>query len=61
MKLRPYKEKGRIIAITLEPRSVYAMRGIARWGYQHSIPPVKALRYSVTFRTLNRTRESSFH
>ena len=22
-----------------------------RWRWQHSIPPVKALRYSITFRT----------
>jgi alkylated DNA repair dioxygenase AlkB len=55
MRLKPYKEKGRIVAVTLDPRSVYAMRGVARCGYQHSIPPVKALRYSVTIRTLNET------
>jgi len=28
------------------------MRGPVRWRFQHSIPPVKELRYSITFRTL---------
>ncbi|MGH7393709.1 MAG: alpha-ketoglutarate-dependent dioxygenase AlkB [Candidatus Rokuibacteriota bacterium] len=37
---------------TLEPRSVYVLDGEARAGWQHSIPPAKGLRYSVTFRTL---------
>jgi alkylated DNA repair dioxygenase AlkB len=35
------------VAITLEPRSVYAICGVARWDYQHSIPSLKALQYSV--------------
>ncbi|RRN63495.1 alpha-ketoglutarate-dependent dioxygenase AlkB [Caulobacter sp. 602-1] len=34
------------------PRSVYLMAGPARSDWQHSIPPVEALRYSVTFRTV---------
>jgi alkylated DNA repair dioxygenase AlkB len=40
----------------LEPRSVYLMRGPARWQYEHSIPPVDQLRYSLTFRTLRQSR-----
>jgi len=36
----------------LAPRSAYVLRGEARWEWQHSIPPVDALRYSVTFRNL---------
>ncbi len=36
----------------LAPRSAYVLRGAARWQWQHSIPAVKALRYSITFRTL---------
>jgi alkylated DNA repair dioxygenase AlkB len=40
----------------LEPRSVYLMRGPARWQYEHSIPPVDELRYSLTFRTLRQSR-----
>lgn len=34
------------------PRSAYLMSGPARSDWQHSIPPVEALRYSVTFRTV---------
>ncbi len=40
------------LAIEIAPRSVYRMEGDARWGWQHSVPPVPALRYSITFRTL---------
>lgn len=38
---------------TLEarPRSLYMMEGEARSQWEHSIPPVKAHRYSITFRT----------
>lgn len=38
--------------LTLEPRSAYTLAGEARSGWEHSIPPVEALRWSVTFRTL---------
>jgi hypothetical protein len=38
--------------VTLEPRSAYLMTGSARSNYEHHVPPVTALRYSVTFRTL---------
>lgn len=34
------------------PRSAYLLRGPARQLWEHSIPPVAALRYSVTFRTM---------
>jgi alkylated DNA repair dioxygenase AlkB len=39
-------------AVTLAPRSVYVLTGEARQQWQHSIPPMRAPRYSVTFRTL---------
>src|SRR6266850_5020705 len=42
-------------AVTLEPRSAYVLTGEARQQWQHSIPAMRAPRYSVTFRTL-RTR-----
>ena len=42
-------ERASIIA---EPRSAYLLRGPARTEWQHSIPRVGALRYSITFRTL---------
>jgi alkylated DNA repair protein (DNA oxidative demethylase) len=38
--------------IELPPRSLYVMRGAAREEWQHSIPPVKEPRWSITFRTL---------
>lgn len=39
-------------AILLEPRSAYLLDGPARHVWQHSIAPMKELRYSITFRTL---------
>ena len=39
-------------AHVLEPRSLYVLSGAARDLWQHSIPAVASLRYSVTFRTL---------
>jgi|SwirhisoilCB3_FD_contig_61_4128977_length_2095_multi_5_in_0_out_0_2 alkylated DNA repair dioxygenase AlkB len=59
MRLKPYiagkqKSAARLkpASILLEPRSIYVISGPARWRFQHSIPPVTALRYSITFRTL---------
>ena len=43
---------GLTLALELQPRSAYCMQGDARWRWQHSIAPTKALRYSITFRTL---------
>jgi alkylated DNA repair dioxygenase AlkB len=40
--------------ITLAPRSAYLITGVARQDYEHSIPAVDELRYSITFRTLRR-------
>lgn len=39
-------------SLTAEPRSAYLMRGPSRIEWEHSIPAVDALRYSITFRTL---------
>ncbi|AYV49683.1 hypothetical protein CFHF_19990 [Caulobacter flavus] len=33
------------------PRSAYLLTGPSRETWEHSIPPVEVLRYSVTFRT----------
>jgi alkylated DNA repair dioxygenase AlkB len=52
MRLKPYKGEGRLVSLTLEPRSIYMMSGPARWQFQHSIPAVAELRYSITFRTV---------
>src|SRR5262249_45751079 len=40
-------------SILAEPRSGYLLRGPARSEWEHSIPPVDRLRYSITFRTLS--------
>jgi alkylated DNA repair dioxygenase AlkB len=41
-----------ILSIELQPRSIYLMSGPSRESWQHSIPPVKELRYSIMLRTL---------
>lgn len=40
------------LAVTLEPRSAYLLRGPARTQWEHSIPEAESLRYSITFRSL---------
>jgi alkylated DNA repair dioxygenase AlkB len=47
-------ERASLIA---ERRSAYLLSGAARQDWQHSIPPVESLRYSVTFRSF-KTRQS---
>jgi alkylated DNA repair dioxygenase AlkB len=42
--------------VELEPRSAYLMTGEARHSFEHHIPAVDALRYSITFRTLRARR-----
>ena len=41
-----------ILSVELQPRSIYLMSGAARETWQHSIPPVKQLRYAIMMRTL---------
>jgi alkylated DNA repair dioxygenase AlkB len=40
--------------LRLAPRSIYLLTGPARAEWQHSIPAVRELRYSITFRTMRR-------
>ena len=54
---RTVKGEREVAAIELAPRSAYVLAGKARWSWQHSIPPAKALRYSITFRTLKRSKD----
>jgi alkylated DNA repair dioxygenase AlkB len=56
MRLKPYRAEGKLVSVILEPRSLYIMSGPARWKFQHSIPAVEALRYSITFRTLRKKK-----
>ena len=40
------------VSFEAEPRSAYLLRGPSRTEWEHSIPPVEQLRYSVIFRSL---------
>ena len=48
----PKPDRKSVRSLELSPRSAYVLRADARWRWQHSIPPTKALRYSITFRTM---------
>jgi alkylated DNA repair dioxygenase AlkB len=60
MKFRPYRSpatttadrRGATHELHLERRSAYLMRGRSRTEFEHHVPPVPDLRYSITFRTL---------
>lgn len=58
LRFRPYPpeapKRADILSLDVQPRSIYALRGEARWGWQHSVAPVQALRWSITFRTARR-------
>ena len=43
--------------ILLEPRSAYLMAGESRNAYEHHIPAVDRLRYSITFRTVRENQK----
>jgi len=45
-------EKWDRVSVTAEPRSAYLLRGESRTVWEHSIPGVDMLRYSITFRNL---------
>jgi alkylated DNA repair dioxygenase AlkB len=47
------------VAVTIPARSIYLLTGSARWEWQHTVPPVRELRYSITFRTLKRRSPTS--
>ncbi|MBA2965290.1 MULTISPECIES: alpha-ketoglutarate-dependent dioxygenase AlkB [Ramlibacter] len=55
LRFRPYPprepKRADVIRLVLEPRSIYLLRGPARWAWQHSVAPTRALRHSITFLT----------
>jgi len=51
---RGKRERRRVWELVVEPRSGYVLAGEARRSWEHSIPPTKELRHSITFRTLRR-------
>ncbi len=60
LRLRPYPpvapKRADVVKLRATPRSVYAMRGPARWAWQHSVAPVDELRWSITLRTARAAR-----
>src|SRR5262249_22481471 len=62
MRFRPYplraNKREDVFSLTLEPRSAYVLRDDARWRWQHSVPPTKVLRYSITFRTMRERNQN---
>jgi alkylated DNA repair dioxygenase AlkB len=54
---RKQGEKWERFTLEAEPRSLYRMSGAARYLWEHSIPPVAAPRYSITFRSMKPKRE----
>lgn len=57
-RLRPQdklkQNRNAIITVPVKRRSLYVIEGIARSEWQHSISPVKNMRYSITLRTLRK-------
>ena len=45
-------KRDEILSMELQRRSIYLMSGASRETWQHSIPPVKDLRYAIMMRTL---------
>lgn len=60
-RLRPYdkakQERGSIVSIPVRVGSLYILSGAARSSWQHSIAPVKHIRYSITLRTLRKKNQ----
>jgi alkylated DNA repair dioxygenase AlkB len=58
LRFRPYPptdpKRADIVRLRAAPRSIYALRGPARWAWQHSVAPVEELRWSITLRTARR-------
>ena len=55
LRFRPYPpqapKREDVVKLSVQPRSIYALQGEARWGWQHSVAAVDAQRWSITFRT----------
>jgi alkylated DNA repair dioxygenase AlkB len=54
-------DERRVYEQELAPRSAYVLSGDARAVWQHSIPPVPDLRWSITFRTVRRRARTTDH
>jgi alkylated DNA repair dioxygenase AlkB len=49
---KPQGKTWKRVSHQVQPRSIYILTGEARTEWEHSIPEVTDLRYSITFRTL---------
>ncbi|RYX89235.1 MAG: 2OG-Fe(II) oxygenase [Comamonadaceae bacterium] len=60
LRFRPYPHrpgtKSVLRDVEVAPRSVYSMRGPARWDWQHCVLPTPGHRFSLTFRTRSNRR-----
>lgn len=57
LKLRPYdksrQSRKAVISVPVRRRSLYIIKGSARWEWEHSTAPVASRRFSITLRTLS--------
>ncbi len=55
LRFRPHPpsapKRADVVKLRAAPRSIYAMRGPARWAWQHSVAAVDEWRWSITMRT----------
>jgi len=62
-RFRPYDKakqlRKNLLAIPLERRSLYKMSGESRTEWEHSIPAVKEIRYSITLRTMKENAKTA--
>jgi alkylated DNA repair dioxygenase AlkB len=61
LRFRPFPPneaaKRNVVQLEVAPRSIYKLEREARWDWQHSVPPVKNVRWSITFRTARSCRK----
>jgi DNA oxidative demethylase len=48
-----HPDSGEERPVELPPRSIYMLADDARYVWQHSLPPMRGTRYSITFRTFS--------
>lgn len=56
---RNFRTHRELFEVELAPRSAYLLTGASRWLWQHSMPPAKSVRHSITLRTLYRPGQRS--
>lgn len=59
LRFRPGSAGRALCTVALAPGSLYIIAGEARTRWQHALSPLKAVRYSVTFRTVRQKAVSA--